>query len=140
MGFANPIANILEGRHIVGPCLVASGACLLFVRILQRRLARKPAVQHIGCGRLDELAGQIRSGAMAFLREEYSKMASFVLSMAVILFFLFWKYPVVAESDGVRVAAIFVVVLHSVHSLVGLECLWPQKRTCAQPWLALVGV
>jgi len=109
MGFANPIANILEGRHIVGPCLVASGACLLFVRILQRRLARKPAGQHIGCGRLDELAGQIRSGAMAFLREEYSKMASFVLSMAVILFFLFWKYPVVAESDGVRVAAIFVV-------------------------------
>jgi len=89
------------------PALGSSALCLVFVRALWRRLLRCPAGKHCANKRLDELAGQIKSGAMAFLREEYGQMGGFVVLVAALLCGLFAKYPVVGATDGFMVAAAF---------------------------------
>jgi len=112
----------VSGRSVGLPALVAAGAGLLFVRRLWRELAQKPTGTRIGVKRLDELAGQIKSGAMAFLQEEYGHMAKFVAVLSAALCFLFYCYPVKGTYDGPMVAGAFVAgaALSALSGWVGM--------------------
>uniref|UniRef100_A0A7S0B4T0 H(+)-exporting diphosphatase n=1 Tax=Pyrodinium bahamense TaxID=73915 RepID=A0A7S0B4T0_9DINO len=98
----------LAPSQIALPALGASGLCLLFVRSLWRRLAQHATGKRIGVPQLDALAAQIKSGAMAFLQEEYLQMSRFVVLLSAVLCVLFSLNPVVGTFDGPLVAAAFM--------------------------------
>mmetsp|Transcript_117558 Transcript_117558/g.366173 ORF Transcript_117558/g.366173 Transcript_117558/m.366173 type:complete len:783 (+) Transcript_117558:88-2436(+) len=100
--------NQVPTWQIALPALSSSFICLLFVRALWRRLSSYPTGTRIGFVRLDELAAQIKSGAMAFLQEEYAQMSRFVTFLSVVLCVLFTVHPAVGASDGPMVAASFI--------------------------------
>ncbi len=68
--------TLFFGLGMAAPALAA-----LFAYLLKRRIDHAEA----GTEKMQKIAAQIRSGAMAFLRVEYSALAGFVLLMAVIL-------------------------------------------------------
>ena len=57
--------------------------------------------------KLDYLSAKIKSGAMAFLKEEYKFLAQFVLALGVVLLILFSVSPQTNATDGVRICAAF---------------------------------
>merc|ERR1719502_1670420 len=71
----------------------------------------KPAGKAVDIPQLDMLAGKVKSGARAFLVEEYKYLGVFVFVLAVVLFGLYMAEPVSAEddTDGVRIAFAFIL-------------------------------
>lgn len=59
--------------------------------------------------RLDFLSAKIKSGAMAFLKEEYKFLGYFVLVVGLVLLLLFSVSPQEDDTDGVRMMAAFFV-------------------------------
>merc|ERR1719502_380898 len=71
----------------------------------------KPAGKAVDISQLDMLAGKVKSGARAFLVEEYKYLGVFVFVLAVVLFGLYMAEPVSTEddTDGVRIAFAFIL-------------------------------
>jgi len=103
----NPLAIALPG-------MVAGGCALIFVLYLQSKINRMQVGKDIDKPLLDKLAGQVRSGSMAFLKIEYSYLALFVLVVGIILGILFTVVPLRDtpdhdNTDGIRVAGCFLL-------------------------------
>jgi inorganic pyrophosphatase len=100
---------------MVLPALCASGVSIVFIYYLNSKLMKEPVgadlVKSHGIGhKLDFLSMQIKTGAKAFLAEEYKWLGYFVATLAIILLILFSvDYDDDADaSQGVRTAAGFV--------------------------------
>ena len=68
--------------------LLSSSIGLIFAWLLYQNVKKQPA----GSDKMKKIADTIHSGAMTFLKAEYSRLAIFVLIVATLLFFGFsWK-------------------------------------------------
>jgi hypothetical protein len=74
---------------IVWPALFGGLSCFFFISFLYRKLMQCKTGSQIGHPRLDRLAAQIKSGARAFLKEEYKILGAFVICTSIILFIVF---------------------------------------------------
>jgi K(+)-stimulated pyrophosphate-energized sodium pump len=68
--------------------VLASGVLALVYAFIQASWVKK---QDVGTDRMDELAGFIREGAMAFLKKEYQMLSVFVIVVAALLFFIYFQ-------------------------------------------------
>jgi H(+)-translocating pyrophosphatase len=100
----------IEQWHICAPPLVAAFLCLIFNLSLYLKLKRQRVGKDIEKPNLDFLAKQVKSGAVAFLKEEYKYLAVFVFVLAVALAVLYAANPVKKDepSDGLRIACSFI--------------------------------
>merc|ERR1719162_83057 len=93
-------ASMIENEYSVAAPALAAGACaFVFIAFLYTKLAKFETGTDIGVPVLDELSLQVKSGAIAFLKTEYTYLCFFVIALAATLFGLF------ALTDTVTVAA-----------------------------------
>merc|ERR1719162_632359 len=93
-------ASMIENEYSVAAPALAAGACaFVFIAFLYTKLAKFETGTDIGVPVLDELSLQVKSGAIAFLKTEYTYLCVFVVALAATLFGLF------ALTDTVTVAA-----------------------------------
>jgi inorganic pyrophosphatase len=78
-----------------------------FALIQYQRMMKNKVGKDIGKPLLDTLAGQIKSGSIAFLKTEYTFLGVFVAFLAAVLFGLFSVQNDV--MDGVRVVIAFIL-------------------------------
>jgi len=91
---------MIENEYSVAAPALAAGACaFVFIAFLYTKLAKFETGTDIGVPVLDELSLQVKSGAIAFLKTEYTYLCFFVIALAATLFGLF------ALTDTVTVAA-----------------------------------
>jgi H(+)-translocating pyrophosphatase len=78
---------------------------------LYAKLKKCKVGKDISIPKLDKLAGQVRSGSIAFLKEEYKYLAIFVFVLAVVLTILYAVNPVRKDewNDGFRMGGSFVL-------------------------------
>merc|ERR1719271_1204567 len=77
------------------PGVGAGAISCAFALVQYFRVQAKPVGKDIDCPLLDTLAGQIKSGSKAFLKEEYKYLSFFVVFLAAALFLCF-----TAENDA----------------------------------------
>ncbi|CAD7949387.1 unnamed protein product [Amoebophrya sp. A25] len=91
---------------VTWPAICGGIACFVFISFLYKRLMAARTGSQIGHPKLDRLAAQIKSGAIAFLKEEYRVLGFFVGGAAFLLFLIFaGKQGIVI---GFRVAFCFL--------------------------------
>ena len=56
---------------------------------------------------LDELSAQVKSGAIAFLKEEYTYLCMFVVALAVTLFALFYATDSTTVALAISLSFVF---------------------------------
>jgi len=105
------------------PLAVAGFFSLLFVVYLRKSLLSKKTGKDIDLSRIDYLASKIKSGSIAFLKEEYKYLAVYVAAWTLLLIILFSVKPMCDDAhavahgqtcpddgtDGVRTAGCFLV-------------------------------
>ena len=89
------------------PGIVAGLLSCVFAGVQYQRLMGKEVGKDIGKPLLDKLSDQVKNGAIAFLKTEYTFLAAFVLLLAIVLFVLFTLQNDV--MDGIRVVIAFVI-------------------------------
>ena len=89
------------------PGIVAGLISCLFAGVQYKRLMSNKIGNDIGKPLLDKLSDQVKNGAIAFLKTEYTFLAAFVLFLAIVLFVLFTLQNDV--MDGIRVVIAFVI-------------------------------
>jgi len=102
-GFPHEIDKI----YIVAPGLVGGGLCFFFILFLRFRLYQAKVGADIDHPKLDYLSAKIKSGAIAFLKEEYKYLSVFVFILGAVLCLLFsisWQEK---KTDGVRIMSAF---------------------------------
>jgi len=94
-----------------GPLLLVGILSLMFVLVLKSRLMSKKTGKDIDVPKLDYLASKVKSGSIAFLKEEYKYLAVYVVVWAIVVAVLFSIAPMKegAKTDGIRSAACLVV-------------------------------
>merc|ERR1719414_1427440 len=82
---------------------------LIFVCIIYKKLQNKPTGKDMDQPRLDYLSGKVKTGSIAFLKEEYKYLSVYVAMWAVVLMIIFTgvKFQV-DRTDGVRCTACFI--------------------------------
>ena len=80
---------------VSAPGLAAAGIAFIFIAYLYSKIIHYPIGKDISVPAIDELADQIRTGAVAFLFAEYTYLSFFVLALAGTLFGLFYRDHVV---------------------------------------------
>mmetsp|Transcript_182249 Transcript_182249/g.443527 ORF Transcript_182249/g.443527 Transcript_182249/m.443527 type:complete len:837 (-) Transcript_182249:78-2588(-) len=91
------------------PLLVTGLMSLVFVCVITMKLKGRPTGKDIGEPRLDYLAMKVKTGSIAFLREEYKYLSVYVFLWAVILMIIFTAVKqMVDATDGVRCTACFI--------------------------------
>jgi len=129
----DPVIKIEEGWHIVLPGFIGFAICLAFVVALKMHLAKQKTGKDftedpVKGAKIDIIAAQIKSGARAFLMEEYKILGVFVVVMMAILIAIFCAKPIdiVGQdkdiADGGRVGGGFVMgaVLSATAGWVGM--------------------
>merc|ERR1719460_62750 len=96
--------NLVE---TMAPGIAAGLFSCVFAIIQNQRMMAKPVGKDIGKPLLGLLAGQIKSGSIAFLKTEYTFLVAFVVFLAGVLFGLFSVQNDV--MDGVRVVIAFIL-------------------------------
>jgi inorganic pyrophosphatase len=95
------------------PLLVLGLFSLLFVVVLSKMLLGKKTGKDINQPKIDYLAKKIKSGSIAFLKEEYKYLGCYVLVWAIILVVIFTIKPIKRDdpdgTDGVRAMACFIM-------------------------------
>jgi len=109
----------LEPRHIKTwmisvPPLGCAFLCLLFCICVKLALDKHKVGKDIGVPKLDKLAAQVKSGSIAFLKEEYKFLGAFVFVLTIALGLLYGIKPSSGPrkdywDDGLRIAAAFAV-------------------------------
>jgi len=92
------IMDITSEYSVAAPALMAGALSFVFIAFLYTKLAKFETGADIGVPVLDELSLQVKSGAIAFLKTEYTYLCVFVVALAATLFGLF------AATDSVTVA------------------------------------
>jgi inorganic pyrophosphatase len=88
------------------PGIIAGGFSCGFAFCLRMVVLSKPTGKDISHPVIDKLAGQIKSGAQAFLAEEYKYLSVFVIALCLVLFGTF--AAVENFKTGVRVMIAFL--------------------------------
>jgi len=96
------------------PPLGGAFVSLIFIICLRCKLQRHKTGKDIGIGKLDDLAWKVKTGSVAFLKEEYKYLSIFVIVLAIVLGALYVANPVAGKTkdkwdDGPRIAAAFIV-------------------------------
>jgi len=94
------------------PMIVCGMFSLCFVVVLRNQLLGCRVGKDIGQPKLDEMALKIKTGSIAFLKEEYKYLSVYVVCWAVVLIILFSVVSLSSEddgTDGVRCMACFIV-------------------------------
>eukprot|EP00418_Pyrodinium_bahamense_P061440 CAMPEP_0179164216 /NCGR_PEP_ID=MMETSP0796-20121207/80573_1 /TAXON_ID=73915 /ORGANISM="Pyrodinium bahamense, Strain pbaha01" /LENGTH=818 /DNA_ID=CAMNT_0020866635 /DNA_START=74 /DNA_END=2530 /DNA_ORIENTATION=- len=93
------------------PLLIMGVFALIFVAVITSMLRKKPVGKDIDSARLDYLAGKVKTGSIAFLKEEYKFLAGYVCVWAIVLLIVFSvkKIEEKDDTDGVRCCACFIV-------------------------------
>jgi len=111
-------------------CVVPMLACgifsLCFVFVLRKQLLTCKVGKDIGKPKMDALALKVKTGSIAFLKEEYKYLSVYVASWAVVLIVLFSVKSLSAEddgTDGVRCMACFIAgaFLSALSGWVGMS-------------------
>ena len=110
LDLATVIDKQLRTLLCVGPMLILGVLGLLFVVFLRITLLKHKTGKDIDKPQLDHLSRKIKTGAMAFLKEEYKYLSVYVGAWTVILVLLFSFARIVEtdRTDGVRCAACFM--------------------------------
>ena len=84
---------------------------LLFIVVLKLQLSSKKIGKDIVVPKLDYLADKVKSGSIAFLKEEYKFLTAYVLAWIVVVIILFAIEPIGDDKkdDGVHAAATLLV-------------------------------
>eukprot|EP00425_Heterocapsa_triquetra_P001773 CAMPEP_0195056152 /NCGR_PEP_ID=MMETSP0448-20130528/4677_1 /TAXON_ID=66468 /ORGANISM="Heterocapsa triquestra, Strain CCMP 448" /LENGTH=203 /DNA_ID=CAMNT_0040085951 /DNA_START=107 /DNA_END=715 /DNA_ORIENTATION=+ len=92
------------------PLLLTGLISLAFVGCLSKGLMSKKTGIDIGVPKLDYLAAKVKSGSIAFLKEEYKYLTVYVVVWAIVVAVLFTIVPIVEgkSDDGVRAAACMI--------------------------------
>lgn len=100
----------IETWMICAPPLGGAFLCLVFNCFLLRRIKAQSVGKDIEIPKLDKLAQQVKSGSIAFLKEEYKYLGIFVSLLAVVLCALYAANPIAEDKadDGARMAGAFV--------------------------------
>jgi len=100
----------IETWMICAPPLCGAFLCLVFNCFLLRRIKAQSVGRDIEIPKLDKLAQQVKSGSIAFLKEEYKYLGIFVFLLAVVLCALYAVNPIAEDKadDGARMAGAFV--------------------------------
>ena len=89
----------ISSEYSVGaPALLAGALAFSFILYLYTKLNKFETGADIGVKQLDDLSLQVKSGAIAFLAEEYKYLCVFVIALACTLYGLF------AVTDNSKVA------------------------------------
>jgi H(+)-translocating pyrophosphatase len=91
---------------LVAPGLVAGLFSVCFAFCLRLVVMAKPTGKDIGHPKIDKLAAQVKSGAKAFLQEEYKYLSVFVLALGALLGLTF--AGIGGLMEGFRVVTSFV--------------------------------
>jgi inorganic pyrophosphatase len=106
------------------PLLILGMCSLVFVGILRVGLSKKKIGADIGVPKLDYLAQKVKSGSIAFLKEEYKYLAVYVVVWAIVCLVLFSIEPIVKDekTDGVRSAACLIIgaVMSGASGYIGM--------------------
>jgi len=99
--------NVISPGMKVAPGLIGAALAFIFIVYLRSIVYAAKVGKDIDHPKLDYLSAKIKSGAMAFLKEEYKFLAQFVLALGVVLLILFSVSPQTNATDGVRICAAF---------------------------------
>jgi H(+)-translocating pyrophosphatase len=102
---ARPILDIEHGQqqmYAAVPFAAVGFLALLYVVVLRARLLRKETGVHLDppCPKLDYLASKVKTGSIAFLKEEYKYLSLYVVFWAVVLVLMFSFFPIATTADG----------------------------------------
>merc|ERR1719162_2728128 len=101
-------ASMIENEYSVAAPALAAGACaFVFIAFLYTKLAKFETGTDIGVPVLDELSAQVKSGAIAFLKEEYTYLCMFVVALAVTLFALFYATDSTTVALAISLSFVF---------------------------------
>ena len=98
---------IEDAMGVAGPGLAAGLVAFLFIGYLYTRLANFDKGVDIGQPIVDELSAQVKSGAIAFLKTEYSYLCVFVAALAATLFGLFAATADFATAVSISLSFVF---------------------------------
>lgn len=93
-------------QDVTMPAFVASGVAFVFIFYLYTKLWSFPTGKDINDDLIDKLSAQIKSGSVKFLVTEYFYLTLFVLSLAAVLFGLFFATD--GSTTAVAVSSSFV--------------------------------
>jgi len=100
-------------RHLICalPLMLVGIMSLIFVVVLYKGLMRKATGAAIEVPKLDYLASKVKTGSIAFLKEEYKYLSVYVVVWAIVVAVLFSIVPMKddAKDDGIRCAACLVM-------------------------------
>ena len=92
----------------MGAPALAAGACsFVFIAFLYTKLAKFETGTDIGVPVLDELSLQVKSGAIAFLKTEYTYLCVFVVALALTLFGLFYATDSSTVACAISLSFVF---------------------------------
>jgi H(+)-translocating pyrophosphatase len=98
----------ISSAYSVGAPALAAGACaFVFIAFLYTKLAKFETGTDIGVPVLDELSLQVKSGAIAFLKTEYTYLCVFVVALALTLFGLFYATDSTTVAFAISLSFVF---------------------------------
>merc|ERR1719162_270531 len=101
-------ASMIENEYSVAAPALAAGACaFVFIAFLYTKLAKFETGTDIGVPVLDELSLQVKSGAIAFLKTEYTYLCFFVIALALTLFGLFYATDSTTVAFAISLSFVF---------------------------------
>mmetsp|Transcript_39203 Transcript_39203/g.88115 ORF Transcript_39203/g.88115 Transcript_39203/m.88115 type:complete len:833 (+) Transcript_39203:96-2594(+) len=103
--------NFMQIVVCTAPLLLTGILSLIFVCGLTKKLKSKPTGKDIHEHHVDYLAGKIKSGSIAFLKEEYKYLTVYVAvwTLVLLVLFTFMRIDERDRTDGVRSAACFIM-------------------------------
>lgn len=94
-----------------GPLLITGLMSLIFVAVITVNLKGQPTGKSMNNERLDYLASKVKSGSIAFLKEEYKYLSVYVVVWAIVLMVVFSikRMEEKDSTDGIRCTACFIL-------------------------------
>jgi len=93
--------------NVAAPALAAGACAFVFIAFLYTKLAKFETGTDIGVPVLDELSLQVKSGAIAFLKTEYTYLCVFVVALALTLFGLFYATDSTTVAFAISLSFVF---------------------------------
>ena len=98
----------VSSEYSVGAPALGAGACaFVFIAYLYSKLNKFETGADIGVKVLDDLSLQVKSGAIAFLKTEYTYLCVFVVALALTLFGLFYATDSSTVACAISLSFVF---------------------------------
>ena len=121
----------ISSAYSVGAPALAAGACaFVFIAFLYTRLAKFETGTDIGVPVLDELSLQVKSGAIAFLKTEYTYLCIFVVALALTLYGLFAMTDTTTVALAISLSFVFGASLSAGAGWCGQHSSLSTPPTC----------